>query len=175
MSDQPSTPEPATTEPEDANTEPKADAPKPTETVDYWKNRSRENEKRAKDNADAAKRLAEIEDSQKSESEKVADRIAKAEAEVASVPAKVSDALKSYLVTLHEISDEDAELFLTASDPDLLLKQVGRLMERNADAGKPRPPRPDQAQGRSPSTTPLDPRAADLAQIEADIKAGSRR
>lgn len=102
--------------------------PKPSETVDFWKQKAREQEKRAKDNADAAKRLAEIEDAQKSESEKTADRIAKAEAEVASVPTKVADALREHLVVLHEIDQDDAELFLTANEPELLLKQVTRLL-----------------------------------------------
>jgi hypothetical protein len=102
---------------------------KPTETVDFWKQKAREQEKRAKDNADAARRLAEIEDAQKTESEKTADRIAKAEAEVATVPAKVADALRAHLVALHEIDADDAELFLTATDPELLLKQVARLVD----------------------------------------------
>ena len=101
---------------------------KPAETVDFWKQKAREQEKRAKDNAAAAKRLAEFEESQKTETEKAADRIAKAEAEVASVPAKVADALREHLVALHEIEQDDAELFLTATDPDLLLKQVTRLV-----------------------------------------------
>ena len=101
---------------------------KPSETVDFWKQKAREQEKRAKDNATAAQRLAEIEEAQKSESEKAADRIAKAEAEVASVPAKVADALREHLVALHEIDKDDAELFLTANDPALLLKQVSRLV-----------------------------------------------
>lgn len=115
----------ATTTEADATNE---QQPKPTETVDFWKQKAREQEKRAKDNATAAQRLAEIEDAQKSESEKVADRIAKAEAEVASVPAKVADALREHLVTLHEIDKDDAELFLTATEPELLLKQVTRLV-----------------------------------------------
>lgn len=105
--------------------------PKPSETVDFWKEKARVQEKRAKENADAAKRLAELEDAQKSETEKAADRIAKADAEVAGVPAKVADALKSHLIGLHKIEDEDAELFLTATDPDLLLKQVSRLLARS--------------------------------------------
>lgn len=101
---------------------------KPTETVEFWKQKAREQEKRAKDNATAAKRLGEIEDAQKSESEKTADRIAKADAEVASVPAKVAEALKAHLVALHQIDTEDADLFLTATDPELMLRQVDRLM-----------------------------------------------
>lgn len=75
-----------------------------------------------------AKRLDELEEAQKTEAEKNADRIAKAEAEAATVPSKVADALKAHLVALHEIDSEDAELFLTATEPDLLLKQVARLL-----------------------------------------------
>lgn len=75
-----------------------------------------------------ASRLDALEEAQKSETEKAADRIAKAETEVASVPAKVADALKAHLVALHGIDGEDAELFLTATEPELLLKQVTRLL-----------------------------------------------
>jgi hypothetical protein len=125
MSEQ--TPEVAATETEDTTDQ----QPKPSETVDFWKQKAREQEKRAKDNATAAQRLAAIEDAQKTEAEKTAERIAKADAEVASVPAKVADALKIHLVGLHKIDSEDAELFLTASEPDLLLKQVTRLLARS--------------------------------------------
>lgn len=86
----------------------------------------------AKVNADAAKKLEAIEAANKTDAEKVADRLAAADAEVATVPAKVAEALKAHLVDLHSINDEDAELFLNASDPQTLLKQVGRLMEREA-------------------------------------------
>lgn len=101
---------------------------KPTETVEFWKAKAREQEHRAKSNAKAAQRLAELEEAQKSEAEKAADRISKAEAEVAALPAKVADALKVHLVALHDIDGEDAELFLTATEPELLLKQVTRLL-----------------------------------------------
>ena len=107
------------------------DQPKATETVEFWRDKAKLQEKRAKENAEAAKRLAAFEDAQKSETEKAADRIAKAEAEVASVPAKVSEALRAHLVGLHKIDAEDAELFLTAAEPDLLLKQVTRLLARS--------------------------------------------
>ena len=86
-------------------------------------------QKRAiKDLKAKATRLDEIEEAQKTESEKAADRIAKAEAEVATVPAKVAEALRSHLVALHQIDSDDAELFLTANEPELLLKQVTRLL-----------------------------------------------
>jgi hypothetical protein len=89
-----------------------------------------EQKKAIKDLKAKAQRLDEIEEATKSESEKAADRIAKAEAEAASVPSKVADALRQHLVALHEIDKDDAELFLTAADPDLLLKQVTRLLAR---------------------------------------------
>ena len=124
---------------------------KPTETVDFWKQKAREQEKRAKENADAAKRLGEIEDAQKSESEKVADRLAKADAEVATVPNKVADALREHLVALHEIDKDDAELFLTANDPDLLLKQVTRLVGQSDKRKRTNNVSPRE--GNTPSTT----------------------
>ena len=74
------------------------------------------------------RRLTELEEAAKTDAEKSADRISKAEAEAASVPAKVADALRTHLVALHEVDPEDAELFLTATDPELMLKQVTRLL-----------------------------------------------
>lgn len=129
---------------------------KPTETVDFWKQKAREQEKRAKDNAEAARQLGQIQDAQKTETEKVADRIAKADAEVATVPAKVADALRAHLVVLHEIDKDDAELFLTATEPDLLLKQVARLVGRESDRKKQHVvPR----EGQTPSSGENDERA----------------
>ena len=81
-----------------------------------------------------AAKLDEIEQANKSEIDKAMDRVAKAEAEAATVPNKVADALRSHLVALHKIPADDAELFLTASDPDLLLKQVDRLVARGSEA-----------------------------------------
>lgn len=81
-----------------------------------------------KDLKTKAKRLDEIEEATKSEAEKSADRIARAEAEAATVPVKVAAALREHLVALHEFDPEDAELFLTADEPQLLLKQVTRLL-----------------------------------------------
>ena len=81
----------------------------------------------------AAAELATIKDAQKTTEQKAADRLAAADAEVATIPAKVSDALRVHLVALHKIPAEDAELFLTASDPEVLLKQVERLVARGAE------------------------------------------
>lgn len=114
----------------------------------------------AKANADAAKRLAEIEEAQKSESEKVADRIAKAEAEVATVPNKVADALRSHLVAIHGIAPERAELYLTATDPELLLKQVAGLVDLESDRKRKTPVVPREGQ----TSTSVEPEAKALAR-----------
>lgn len=148
-----------TTDTNTTDTAPTTDAkpePKPTETVEFWKGKAREQEKRAKDNADAAKRLAEIEEANKTETQKAADRVAKAEAEVSTIPAQVSDALRTHLVALHQIPQDDADLFLTANDPELLLRQVDRLIAREA-AGKDNKQKQGNHVPREGITTPPAP------------------
>lgn len=125
MSDDTTTPAPETGASDDTN--PKQD-PAPTETVEHWKEMARLQEKRAKENAAAAKELETIKQSQMSEAEKTVARLKQADEEVASIPAKVTAALREHLVAIHKIEKEDAELFLTAADPELLLKQVARLV-----------------------------------------------
>jgi hypothetical protein len=110
-----------------------AEGQKPTETVDYWKQRSRENEARAKANAGAAKRLAEIEEASKSEAQKTADRLAAAEKDA--VEAR-REALRMRVASKHSISEEDADLFLTGADEATLTKQAERLAGREADRKK---------------------------------------
>ena len=82
-----------------------------------------------------AEKFDELDAANKTEIEKATDRVAKAEAEVASLPAKVADALRSHLVDLGVV-DKDDEVLLTASDPDSLLAQVKRLSDRGADRKK---------------------------------------
>ena len=81
----------------------------------------------------AAAELATIKDAQKTTEQRSADRLAAADAQIATVPAKVSEALREHLVALHKIPAEDAELFLSATDPAVLLKQVERLMARGVE------------------------------------------
>lgn len=97
-----------------------------------------------------AKRAEELEQAHMSEGEKSAKRIADLEGEVASVPTKVADALRAHLVELHKIDKDDAELFLTASDPDLLLKQVTRLLDQSGKRRKNHVPR----EGENPAAAP---------------------
>lgn len=89
-----------------------------------------------KDLKPKAKRLTELEQSQMTEGEKTAKRISDLESEVASVPSKVAEGLRSHLVELHKIDKDDAELFLTATEPELLLKQVTRLLDQSGKRRK---------------------------------------
>lgn len=60
-----------------------SETPNPAETVEFWKHKAREQEKRAKENAEAAKRLTEIEEAQKSEAQKQAEALQRAEQQLA--------------------------------------------------------------------------------------------
>jgi hypothetical protein len=66
-----------------------ATAPDPVAELAKWKALAKQNEARAKSNADAARRLAEIEESQKSEQQKLADRAEQAERRAADAEARV--------------------------------------------------------------------------------------
>lgn len=60
---------------------------KPTETVDFWKSKAREQEKRAKENATAAKELAAIKDADKTELQRERDAREAAQREAADLRA----------------------------------------------------------------------------------------
>lgn len=111
----------------------------------------------AKANAEAAKRLAEIEEAQKTEAQKQADRVAALERDAQTAKA---EALRYKIAAKHNVSDEDAELFLTGTDEETLTKQAERLAARTADAaaeaGKPRAPQPDKNQGKTPGAPALN-------------------
>lgn len=109
---------------------------KPTETVEFWRDKAREQEKRAKSNADAAKRLAEIEDAQKSESQKAAEALAKAE-ERASAAEKRASALA--IATEHKLDKDDAETIALLPDEDSMRRVAQRLAGQAAEQKKQGP------------------------------------
>lgn len=104
-----------------------------TETVDYWKSRSRQNEQRAKDNAAAAKRLAEIEDAQKTEAQRSADALA---AEKRRADEASREALSLRIATEHHLGPEDAELLAGLPDEDAMRKLAKRLEAQAAGNGE---------------------------------------
>ena len=82
-----------------------------------------------------AARLNEIEQANQSEIEKANNRAAAAEEKAAKVPELVADALRAHLVEIHKVPAEKAELFLTATDPTLLLRQVTALVGETKKQG----------------------------------------
>lgn len=106
---------------------------KPTETVEFWKQKAREQEKRAKENADAAKRLVEIEDAQKSEAQKAADRMAEAEKRAAEAEAKV---LRREVALEFKLDKDDAELLDALTDEDAMKRFAERLANASEDKRK---------------------------------------
>lgn len=122
---------------------------KPTETVDFWKQKAREQEKRAKENANAAKRLAEIEESQKSEADKTADRIKQLETEAENAR---RDALRFKVASEFGIASERAELLLTGSDEETMRRQAEALKGESDERKKQgnRVPREGQTSSSKP-------------------------
>ena len=81
-----------------------------------------------------AKLVDDAEEAKKTDAQKIADLTEK----VNGVPAAVAGALREHLVELHGIDKDDAELFLTGDTPELLLKQVTRLLEQSGGGGSKR-------------------------------------
>ncbi|MEV4670979.1 hypothetical protein AB0K34_04930 [Actinomadura sp. NPDC049382] len=84
----------------------------------------------AKANASAAKRLAEIEDASKSEAQKAAERLTKAEQRAAEAEAKV---LRREVALEHKLGKDDAALLDSLTDEDAMRALAARL---GAAAGK---------------------------------------
>ncbi|MFE9955842.1 hypothetical protein [Micromonospora sp. NPDC005299] len=89
-----------------------------------WKAKSRDWERKAKANADAAKRLAEIEEANKSEADKAAERLAKAEQTARDAEAR---ALRREVALEHKLSKDDAALLDSITDEDAMRRLAERL------------------------------------------------
>lgn len=119
------------------------------ESAEYWKAKARQHERRNRELAAAAKRLEEIEESTKTEQQKHADRLAKAEQRAKQAE---QDALRFKIASKYKIDDEDAELFLTGTDEATLIKQAERLKARADDQqSQQRKQGWGSQEGRSPS------------------------
>lgn len=141
-------------------------APEPTPPAEAaqpdvdWKARAREWEKRAKDNAKAAARLSEIEDAQKTQSEKDAERIAALESEAAQARA---EALRLRVGTQAGLSPELIDR-LKGSTEDEIAADAAQLAELVKPQRSPLETRPTSTlkSGTVPDATeaPENPEAA---------------
>ena len=120
-------PEEGTTPESETETGDTPTQPKPTETVDFWKAKAREQEKKARENASARAELDQLREANLSKEEKLQRERDDALTQVAQVRA---EALRWKIAAKHGITDEDAELFLTAADEATLTRQAERLSAR---------------------------------------------
>lgn len=155
---------PATEAPEATTTEttPAAEQPKPTETVDFWKQKAREQEQRAKSNAEAARRLQEIEDAQKTEQQRLAERQTAIERERDEARA---EGLRYKAAATHGIGEDYFDL-LGSGDAETIsarAERVGGLLKENATlraevealrSGKPAPTSGTPVAALKPGATP---------------------
>jgi len=137
--------------------QPTQDDPKvfDAEYVDKLRKESAKYRTEARANAEAARRLSEIEQSQKSDQQKADDRIKDLEAKFAAAEAR---ALRAEIANAHGISAEDRDLFLTGTDEETLTAQAKRLSERESSRKKQGNRVPQE--GRNPSAPPSEERAA---------------
>lgn len=149
--------------------------PKPTETVEFWKQKAREQESRAKSNAEAATRLAEIEDAQKSEQQKILDRQSAIERERDEAKA---DGLRYKAAAKHGIGEDYFDL-LGSGDEEAIVgraERVGTLIRENAEmkaelealrAGKPAPASGRPTEALKPGATPEHAKSEDDETYES--------
>lgn len=81
-----------------------------------------------------AKLVDDAEEAKKTDAQKIADLQGKLDAQ----PQAVATALREHLVELHEIDANDADLFLTGTTPELVLKQTKALLEKSGGTGPKR-------------------------------------
>lgn len=109
------------------------DGEKPGSESTDWKAEARKWEQRAKANLAAADELEQIKESNKTEAQKHAERIAHLEEEIST---SKSVALRSQISVEFGISKEDQDTFITASDEEGMRAQAKRLSELTADRKK---------------------------------------
>lgn len=161
--------------------------PKPSETLDWWRDKSRHWEKLAKENSKAREELDALrEESAKAQEELEAFRQAQLTAEereaqqrekeaqeraeaIRERDAARQEALRWRIAAKHGISDEDAELFLTGSDEEALTRQAERF---TALAPKPGKGNIIPGAGNQPKEQPSIPTLAE--QIRTAEQAGDK-
>lgn len=133
--------------PEPTGTDDQVDPAKLKADVDKWKALARKHEQTAKSNSDAAKRLAEIEDSQKTETQRLTDKLTAAEVELQQY--RVAGVRQA--AAREAGLDPDLAEYITEVEPDKALEQAKKLAARI----KPAEPAPaDMRQGARETAKP---------------------
>jgi hypothetical protein len=145
-----------------------AATPKPTETLEFWKQKAREQENRAKSNSEAAKRLQEIEDAQKTAEQKAAEAAARTQQELAEAR---TDAARYKAAAKFQVPEDYFDLLGSGDEEQIVgrAERLGSLIGLRAEnerltaeletlrQGKPSTQRPTEAlrPGATPSETPI--------------------
>lgn len=137
MSDETANPTEETTTPEVTQ------EPQGTPETD-WKAEARKWESRAKADHELANKWREYETSQKSEHEKLADELARVQAEAS----QASATLLRYEVASEKGISGDATKLLKGSTREELETEADLLLSLIADQSKPKTPKPDENQGK---------------------------
>lgn len=171
MADEETTPAPEEAEADQALDDAATRNEEPAAETDYkaeaekWRALSRKNEASAKANAEAAKKLKEIEDRDKSETQRLQDQLTERDVELKGY--QVAE-VRRKAVTAHGL-DADLAQFITAADEDDALEQARILAERiKPPAGKPA----DFKQGNHPA--PPENQSPDDA-LRGFLRAGRSR
>ena len=115
--------------------------------------------------------LKEFQDRDKTEAQKVAERATEAEARATEAEAK---ALRLEIAFEKGLTPAQAKR-LVGETREELESDADELLETFKPAEQPKPDVDLDLGTRATAATPSDPRSADLAQIEADLKANKRR
>jgi hypothetical protein len=145
------TPAEATETEATASTDEQAPETKPTETVEFWKSKAREQEKRAKENSTAATRLKELEAANLSELEKAQ----KAAQEAASKLTEVETTnLRMKVALAAGLPLEDVGRIQGATEEELLedAKSLAARLGKASATPKPDPSQGARGGNQSPST-----------------------
>lgn len=145
-----------------AETDQTPDAPQGKAEID-WKEQARKWEARAKADHDAANKWREFELSQKSEYEKLAEKLATYESEATQAQTKL---LKYEIASSKGVPNEALDL-LTGSSREELEAAADKLLALIADQSKPSAPKPDLNQGKpaTAGSSPADQFAAALSNL----------
>ena len=153
--------------------EPEAPKPAPPATdqdTDYWKRRSRENEAKAKANAAAAKRLEELENANKTEAQKAADDLAKAQQAEADA---LAEAARYKAAAAHGIDPDHVDL-LGTGDEDEVMSRAERLGKLIADSRALAELRaaPEQGEDKTPASGRPVPKQWHPGATPVEVNAG---
>lgn len=156
------TPEPAATAPVVVVQSP--EAPKPTETVEFWKQKAREQESRAKSNAEAATELQKIKERDLTELQVAQKRADDADKRAA----QLERTSLQQQVALEKGIPADLVGSLNGSTADELAAHADRLLAWRGSATPPPipQPQPDMGQGARPADTQAQ-QDAEYAEYQA--------